>query len=445
MALEFDNWLFRRYFKPKGKVMAMNEREKPFFAMMSKKMNSGGSDFTTPANISGGRGWAKTRSQAQSISDSDAGNGSFGAFRNYQGEYSGNLRYGHREVLRSEASDTDFVAFERSQRARTDGFMSSFGEIMSRITLGPKGGYLFKGASISSGIITLDSSYSERIADVEVGDQIVNSDNDGSSSAHALNGSGGTIGYVIAVGRSGSSPTVTVAASEGGSAATPSGWSGTGYFFRRGEFKGAYDSGVDAGHVMDSYDSWVPASEGTGTFKGVNRGLDGRLSGARRTSTDVATETIEEAFEGLATVGRSRYGWKGKHTLFCHDIVFQQLSRSLESRRFRGEMGSTTVNADKAYASFAYSTIKLATQSGSIEVVPDPHMPQDVAYCIRPSDWEYRCVGGFPGRVAGDGLQALRKTTSDDYEIRMECSGSFMLAADGLINQNGRTAIPAES
>lgn len=447
MSLEFNNYLYKRYFRPKGKIMAMNELDNPGFAMITKKTNSGGEDFSTPANISGGRGWAKTRIQAQGISDTAAGNGSFGRWENKQGEYAGNLRYAKREIQRSESSDTEFAAFERSQRARTDGFLSSFGGIMSRIVWGPPGGYLFQGASLSSGVITLNSNDSERVAHVEVGDQLQNSDNDGSSDAHTLNGSG-SIGYVIAVGRTGSTPTVTVSPSDGGSAGNPAGWSGTGYFYRVGEFKGARDSGVDAGHVMDSYQSWVPAAEDTSlvtAFKNVLRGKDGRLSGARRTANDVSQETMEEALEGLNTFGRSRYGWKGKRCFLVHDTRFQQLSRGLESRRFRGSMSEHTVNGDKAYAAFSYNKISLHTQSGSVEVIPDPHIPQNEAYCLRPQDWEFRAIGGFPGRVDQDGINVLRKATSDDFEIRMDANGSFMLAADGLINQNGRTALPDAS
>ena len=101
------------------------------------------------------------------------------------------------------------------------------GTRINRGVLGPSGMWLFRG-TISSGVITIDSRDLKAIAYIEVrADQLQASANDGSSSAHSLLGSG-SIGYVVsATGRfSTTSATVTVSTSFGGSAATPSGWTG---------------------------------------------------------------------------------------------------------------------------------------------------------------------------------------------------------------------------
>lgn len=447
MALSFDTWLFRRYLKPKGKIMAMNERDRPFFSMIKKTYNSGGADFNTPALVHGGRGWSNTRSNAQSISDTSTGNGGFGSWQNKPGRYVGSLQFSDIEIAQSESSDAAFVAFEKSQKARTDAHMAEFGGIFNRLTLGPPGGYLFQISSISSGVLTLTSTDAERVADVERGDQLVASDDDGDSTSDTLVGSG-SVGYVIAVNREGSTPTVTVATSDGGSAASPTGWGANDYVYRKGEFGGAYDSGTTGGHVIDSYQSWVTATADTATFKSIDRSLDTRLSGVRQTTAQVATLNIEEALEQMFVIGRSRNGWKGKHVAFVHTTEFVRVSRSLESRRFRGDSvsystESRTVNGEKAYASFSYNVIKLMTQSGSIELIDEPHMPTGVAYFIRPEDWEYRCLEQMPTIMRKDSNEILRKTTDDDYELRSTVYASFMLRDTGVISQNGRTALPS--
>lgn len=447
---DFDQWLHRQYIRPQGKIQAMSERDRPFLSMIKKVTNRGGSDFNTPAYVSTPRGWGNTRAQAQAISGTATGNGQYGTWQSTPGNYSGDVLFSDREVSASDGmSDSGFAAFAEAQKTKVEGLFESFGGIMSRLMLGPSGGYVFT-CTESTGVLTLTSTFAERVADIEVGDQLVASANDGSDTGHALLGSG-SIGFVIEVNRDGSTPTVTVSATDGGVAGTPASWTGTMFIFRVGEFKGCIDRGPNPASstlVIDSIQSWLPATADTGTFKGVDRSLDTRLSGVRQTATDVAALNIEETLEELATKGRSRFGWKGAKKIFVHTTRFKELSRSLETRRLRGgdtsnyKSSMASGGGKEAYASFSYNTIELMAQGGAYTICDEPHMPQDLAIAMSPEDWEIRCYEEFPSVLDKDSNEILRKTTTDDYSLRAKVYASFMLSAKGMVSHSGRTALP---
>lgn len=452
MATDFEEWINRQYIKPKGKLTAMSELEQVFLSMVPKEENRGGESFTTPAYISTPRGHARTRSEAQSIAQSSGGGGSYGAWVSTPGNAVSSVEFSNREVAASQGmSDSGFVAFAEAQKIKIEGLVEGFGSKMSRLMLGPPGGLLFQAASISAGVITLNSAYADVIGLIEPGDQLQLSDEDGDEDNDSLVGSG-SIGYVIAVDPEGDSPTVTVATAPGGSAASPASWeaNGTGYLFKVGEFKGCIDRGPNASNsqlVIDSFQAWVPATTLTNTFKGVDRSVTSKLTGLRQTSSDITGLGIEETLEQMFVRGRQRYGWKGGQKIFVNSVRFNQLSRSLETRRLRGlgEMKyerSVGESGSKSFATFGYNKIALHATNGSFEVIDEPHMPADLAIATDPKKWRVRSLEGFPQAMDKDSNRILRKSTDDDYEFRLTAYSSFMLAADGVISHSGRTALP---
>lgn len=442
-ALDFSNWLHERYSRP-GKKEAMSKKDRPFLADISTTTGSGKA-FNTPVLLSGGRGFSNTRANAQSISDTSNGNGTFLEWRSVPGKYKGSLTI---DDFLISSSDENFAAYARHLAALTDAHLGEFGGLMSRMILGPPGLYLFT-ATVSSGVLTITAAEADRVSEVEVGDQLVASADDFTSTSHSLLGSG-SIGYVIGASRSGATTTVTVAASDGGAAATPTGWTGTLYVYRLGEQGGGIDRGTNA-HIIDSIQQYVAATEPTDTFKGVDRSVDSRLSGVRQTTAEVASLNIEETLENLYDKGRARYGWRGKKKMYAHTTRFRQLSRSLETRRLRGlepmsySKGMRDVGTKK-YEKFSYAYIALETQSGAYEIVDEPHMPADYILCTDPADWEIMSLDkGFPAVIDGDGQRILRKTTEDDYEFRTKLYACFKLKPGAMISQTGRTALPSAS
>lgn len=446
-----NEWLKDQYEQP-GRIQAMSNRKTVFKDMVSVRQDSG-ENFRQPALLHGGRAWAESRASAQAISNDNEANLAPFDWVSYVGKVKGNLLILHDEIAATGGDKERMGAYAKTLQVKVDNQLQAFGTRINRGVLGPPGMWLFRG-TISSGVITLNSADVNRIAHIEVkADQLQASANDGSSSAHSLLG-GGSVGYVTAVtGRFGNAPTCTVSTSFGGSAATPSGWTEgvTIYFYFRGDFKGGIDTGAKFGHRIDSIQAWVTSTDATDTFKGVDRSRDPRMSGVKLITTDVANLGVEEVFEELFDVGRERAGWSGGKKMFVGTKRFRQLSRHLESRRMRTSDGSTAQRSrseggDKRYASagatFSYDKIVLNHQSGAYEIIDEVDMPNDYILATNPDDWEFVHYDGFPHMLDDDGVDMLRKTNEDDYEMRWTANASFKLKKDALITETGRSPFP---
>lgn len=446
-----NEWMKEQYEQP-GRIRAMADRKAVFASELTVRQDSGDS-FNTPALLHGGRGWADSRAAAQSISNENEANLAPLEFKNYVGKQKGNMLILHDEIAATGNSKEKTGAYAKTLQVKTDRMLETYGSRNNRMILGPPGAYLFRG-TIASGVITIDSRDVDRISHLEVrADQLQASADDGSSAAHSLLG-GGSIGFPISLtGRFGNAPTVTVAATFGGSASTPAGWTegSTIFFYFRGDFKGGIDTGSKFGHRIDSIQAWITATDATDTFKTVDRSRDPRLSGVKLSSTDVAALNEESVFEELFDIGRTRAGWSGGKEMFVHTKRFRQLSRHLESRRMRTSDGtkykkSEKKGGDARYASsgatFAYNTICLEHQSGSYEIIDEIDMPTDYILATNRSDWEIVHYDGYPHLIDDDGTDMLRKSTEDDYEMRWTANPSFKLKKDAMITDTGRSPFP---
>ena len=446
-----NEWLKDQFEQP-GRIIAMSNRKTVFKDKISVRQDSG-ENFRQPALLHGGRAWADSRAAAQAISNDNEANLAPFEFISYVGKIKGNLLILHDEIAATGNSRERLGAYAKTLQVKVDNQLQAFGSRINRGVLGPPGMWLFRGI-LASGVITLTAADANRIAFVEPrADQLQSSANDGSSSAHSLLGSG-SIGYVVSLtGRFGAAPTVTVAASFGGSAATPAGWTEGSqiYFYYRGDFKGGIDTGAKFGHRIDSIQAWVTATDATDTYKNVDRSRDPRMSGVKLISTDVTTLGVEEVFEELFDVGRERANWSGGKEMFVGTRRFRQLSRHLESRRMRTGDGKTAKRerkdgGDKRYASagatFSYDTITLNHQSGAYEIIDEVDMPNDYILATNTEDWEFVHYDGFPHLLDDDGVDMLRKTSEDDYEMRWTTSASFKPKKDANITETGRAPFP---
>jgi len=446
-----NEWLKEQYEQP-GRIQAMAKRKTVFLDKLSVRQDSG-ENFSQPALLHGGRAWAHTRADAQSISNDNEANLAPLEWKSYVGKVKGNMLILHDEIAATGKSKEHQGAYAKTVQVKTDNQLQAFGSRMNRGTLGPPGMYLFRGV-ISAGVITLDSRDVNRVAHVEVAaDQLQASVDDGSSPAHVLLGAGSK-GFVTALtGRYGNTPTISVATSFKGAAATPAGWTEgvTLHFYFLGDFKGGIDTGAKFGHRIDSIQAWVTPTDATDVFKNVDRLRDPRLSGVKLVAADVTTLNEEEVFEELFDIGRERADWSGGKEMFVGTKRFRQLSRHLESRRMRMSDGSKYTKGrkeggDKRYASsgatFSYPTISLDHQSGAYEIIDEVDMPNDYILATNTDDWEIVHYDGFPHLIDDDGVEMLRKTTEDDYEMRWTSNASFKLKKDALLTDTGRAPFP---
>ncbi len=446
-----NEWLKDQFEQP-GRIEAMSKRKTVFLDKISTRQDSG-ENFRQPALLHGGRAWADSRSAAQAISNDNESNLAPFDWVSYVGKIKGNLLILHDEIAATGNDKEKMGAYAKTLQVKTDNMLQTFGSRVNRGILGPKGMWLFRG-TILNGVITIDSRDANRIAYVEVrADQLQASADDGSSTSHTLYGSG-SVGFCVSLtGRFGTAPTVTVSTSFGGTAATPSGWteSTTIYFYFRGDFKGGIDTGSKFGHRIDSIQAWVTDTDATDTYKAVDRSRDPRMSGVKLITTDVTNDGVEEVFEHLFDIGRERADWDGDKEMFVSTARFRQLSRHLESRRMRTADGSRYTSSrkeggDSRYASsgatFSYATITLNHQSGAYEIIDEVDMPADYVLATSTGDWEIVHYDGFPHLIDDDGVDMLRKTTEDDYEMRWTANPSFKLKKDAMITNTGRAPFP---
>jgi hypothetical protein len=313
------------------------------------------------------------------------------------------------------ASRNNAGAFLRNQTVEIDSLYNAWGDTFSTYLYSNGGQTLTPGTfTISSGVCTLVNA--DDIANIEVGQILVVSANDGSSSAHTLIASS-AVGYVVAVNRN--TGVFTVSATSGGAAGTPTNWTGTMYAFRDGDFGGDI-----ATRTILGLGAWIPGSDpGATVFEGIARTLDiARLSGVRLTAAEVASLNVEQRLKKLVTRMRGRNFGPGPDAIYLNPEKWQTLADSLESRGIREIGGTGTFNYDK---------VTMAMAGKKVEIFADPFCPFSTGFALNMDSVKLASYEEIPTVIKGDGLEMLRATTSNDYEHRLQAYPAFAVTAPG--------------
>lgn len=282
---------------------------------------------------------------------------------------------------------------------------------------GSRGSYGLGSGSISTGVITLDSPAS--VVQFEPGMSLVSYSVSGTS---ATQSTGAHQGYVIAVDPS--AGTVTVAATQGGAAATPTSWS-TSFPYLAVEGDVNFASGGLGSSLMlklAGFGAWIPASPpgGSDSFFGQNRSSQPtRLAGNRFNGSN---ETIEEALiDAAALVAQNRSAAGYPDYCFMNFTSYAALIKQLGSR-----VQYVDVKHDEIDISF--EGIQVITAYGKITVLPDRNCPAQTAYLIAMKTWKLRTLGRAPKILiygSYDSNQGLRVGTADAVEIRIGYYGNL--------------------
>lgn len=407
----FDAFMKERY--TKDKIENLTKADRPLWALLPRDEGCSGESFIEPIMIGNPQGLGATRAKAQTGAQ-QSGDGANVIGKKWTltfGDYAGSVEIGEK-VIR--ASKDDMGAFLRNQAVEIDGLYEAFADTMSTY-LYSNGGQAVTGAgtfTISSGICTLSDP--EAIANIHLGQILVASANDGSDSSHTLLGSG-SVGYVVAVDHENGK--FTVSTTSGGSAGTPTGWTGTMYAFRDGDFGGA-----SATEIFKGLGAWIPGSApGSTSFYGVNRTVSDLLSGVRVPSADIASLGNQQRIKKLATRMVSRFKGPGPSHIFMNPEKWQALADELESRGQRpldGKVG--TMN---------FSKLVLAMAGRNVEIYSDRFCPLTKCYALKLDTWKLRSYGPVPDVLKGDGLTMLRKSNADTYEHRIVAFPTFSTRA----------------
>jgi hypothetical protein len=273
-------------------------------------------------------------------------------------------------------------------------------------------------SSISTGVITLGTA--SDVVNFEVGMALVTFSISGSTYTQSTSAASG---YVIAVNRS--SGTVTVSATAGGSAGTPTNWSSS--------FPNiAVEGDVSFGSItlqtqklkVSGLQAWLPSTAPSSgdNFWGVDRSTDvTRLSGVR---FDGSSESIEEALvDGAALVAREG----GMPDMcFMNFTSYAALEKSLGSK-------VQYVDVKHEEADIAFAGIRVHAPYGPITVIPDRSCPAQKAYLLQMDVWKLRSLGKAPHVLTYglEGLEGIRVGNADALEIRIGYYANLICSAPG--------------
>lgn len=274
-------------------------------------------------------------------------------------------------------------------------------------------------SSITTGVIVLVDPNS--VVQFEVGMSLNSYSVSGTTATVSTSGA---IGYVIAVNRS--AGTVTVSATAGGSAGTPTNWS-TSFSYLAVQGDVSFASGGLATALMlkvAGLGAWLPTTAPTtgDNFWGVDRSADvTRLAGVR---FDGSGETIEEALIDAASLVAREGGQPDM--CFMNFSSYAALEKALGSK-----VQYVDVKHDEA--DIAFAGIRVHAPYGPITIIPDRNCPSQTAYLLQMDTWKFRSLGKAPHILTYglEGLEGLRVGAADALEIRIGYYGNLICCAPG--------------
>jgi len=411
----FDAFL-KQYYNPQ-KVENLTMAGKPLFARIKKNTEIGGKTwnvpilYVNPQGVAGPGGLSTAQTAAAGI----GGNIQGVQWSITMGDYFGTVSIGDKVLM---ASRNNIAAFLEDKTTEIDGLYEQVSNSLAQYLWrngGGSTGKISSGGTTTSLTLTVPSD----AFNFEVGEFIVASANDGSTSSDALL-AGST--YITAIDRVAGILTTNTA---------PAAWANGSFLFRQGDFAG----NVSSTALMKGVDAFITSSTSPGTLWGVTRTTDvQRLSGCKVASADVAGKGIEERIQllGAYMAGRFRAMTAGgQYECYLHPEDWQNLSISLQSRGLR----SLTDNSTQ----FNFEYIEVLSGGKRLKVFADPYVVKGTAYILRMDNWVLGSYGELIRTLNGDGLSMLRAATSNDYEYRLQSYPAVSCNAPGF---NGRVALP---
>jgi hypothetical protein len=317
-----------------------------------------------------------------------------------------------------EATKDDAGAFVDEAKLNMD---TGFRNISNDIALslfgnasGTRGSY----TAISTGVITLTDPSS--VVNFEVGMSLVSYSITGNVYAQSTSNA---VGYIIAVDRT--LGKITVSATQGGSAGTPTNWS-TAFPYLGVEGDVAFGTiSVQTSFLkISGLAAWLPAASpaSNDSYWGVNRSADvTRLAGIR---FDGSQETIEEALIDASSLCAREGGQPDM--CFMSFASWAALEKSLGAK-------VQYVDVKHEEADIAFAGIRIHAPYGPITVIPDRSCPGYTAYLLQMDTWKLRSLGKVPHILTYglEGLEGLRVGNADALEIRIGFYGNLICNAPG--------------
>lgn len=289
---------------------------------------------------------------------------------------------------------------------------------------GTRGTYGLGSGSIATGVIILDNL--GMVYQFAVG-MALNSFS--ISSLTPTISTGGNIGYVIAVDTG--LGTVTVSASQGGAAGTPTNWSASFPYLAQVGDVNFISNGLASTNMLKlaGLDAWVPpvAPGGSDNFFGVNRSVSPtKLAGLRFAGG--ASESIQDALIDSVNQLAAQSSEAGDPDyILINPVSYQTLVKQLTSQ-------ANYVNVKHDEIDISFKALVLPTANGEIAILQDRNCPSQVAKIITLKSWKLRSLGKVPQFLTFPGFYdqlGFPVPGSDAVELRVGYYANLTCNAPG--------------
>lgn len=253
---------------------------------------------------------------------------------------------------------------------------------------GTRGSYGVGSGSISTGVITLDNL--GMVYQFAVGMALVSFS---VSAQTPTQSTAAAIGYVIAVDTG--LGTVTVSATLGGAAGTPTNWSTSFPYLAQIGDVNFISSGLNSANMLKvaGFGAWIPSTApgGSDNFFGVNRSVSPtklaglRFSGAGESIQDGLIDAVNQLAANGSEAGDPDF-------IFINPVSYQTLVKQLTAQGVY-QMIKAKINED---VSISFKALVLPTANGEIAILQDRNCPSQTAYVITLKTWKLRTLGKCP-------------------------------------------------
>jgi hypothetical protein len=170
---------------------------------------------------------------------------------------------------------------------------------------------------------------------------------------------------------------------------------------------------------------WIPPFDkrptSTDSFNSVNRSVDSRLAGAYYNGNG---NPFSESLVQLATLIARYGGGKKGMKAFVNFLDFASIVKE--------QMGKVVIATDTAFKNpqIGFKGVKLIGANGEIDVYPSSMCPQGKAWMLEMDTWLLPTVGKLPRVFSDDGSTWLRNSGADSYQLRAGSRGWTSYCAD---------------
>lgn len=291
---------------------------------------------------------------------------------------------------------------------------------------GTRGSYGASGGagSITSGVIVLDNL--GMVYQFAVGMALVSFSVSGLTPTQSTSAA---LGYVIAVDTG--LGTVTVSATQGGSAGNPTSWSTTFPYLAQAGDVNFVSNGLSSSNMLKiaGLGAWVPAVApgGGDSFFGVNRSVSPTklaglrfAGGASESIQDALIDAVNQLAANSSEAGDPDYIW-------MNPVSYQTLVKQLTS-----QANYVSIKHDEIDISF--KALVLPTANGEIAIMQDRNCPAQTAFVTTLKSWKLRSLGKVPQFLTFPGFYdqlGFPVPGSDAVELRVGYYANLTCNAPG--------------